>query len=404
MILYLIIFLKIVDLLNQALFYGKDSDRVQHLRHVQELILRKDPSLLNHFLEEVLNFQTDKSSEVKKTIISFIEEACQHDPKLIIKVIDSLHLLLNDENIFVQKKLILSMISIYKSTLTWLSKSLLVDKHIHSMWQCMTNIKTHIISMLNSDDDRLCTVVIKFIEMLILTLSRYEQDFSKNLSQDDHKILCRIQLEQEEKEMIEKLFEFTISQHISSVNLIAAVEAIANIVRQRSGYISRVIQIFKVLHVNLSSTFIDSQVTSLRNIIKLKLFSLLKYSPVYNLQPQITTFLTDLGATQAEILKHLPKATSESKRKLIASTNENSKKPKNINDNINSNLIKKEVLSNDVSNSNSQFHLQHKKKIDLTLANLVTVLSVKNIVDLVILSVGSLLEKYLYPFNQFMHL
>ncbi|CAF2634698.1 unnamed protein product [Rotaria sp. Silwood2] len=51
MILYLIIFLKIVDLLNQALFYGKDSDRVQHLRHVQELILRKDPSLLNHFLE-----------------------------------------------------------------------------------------------------------------------------------------------------------------------------------------------------------------------------------------------------------------------------------------------------------------------------------------------------------------
>ncbi len=83
---------KIVELINQASLYGKDSARVQHLRHVQELILRKDPSLLDNFLDvyfnltknsfiylinlqEVLGFQTDKSPEVRKTIISFIEEA-----------------------------------------------------------------------------------------------------------------------------------------------------------------------------------------------------------------------------------------------------------------------------------------------------------------------------------------
>jgi hypothetical protein len=40
-----------VELINQASLYGKDSVRVQHLRHVQELILRKDPSLLDNFLE-----------------------------------------------------------------------------------------------------------------------------------------------------------------------------------------------------------------------------------------------------------------------------------------------------------------------------------------------------------------
>lgn len=84
--------LQIVGLINQASLYGRDSVRVQHLRHVQELILRKDPSLLDNFLEvcgrlgvllfacarclqEVLGFQTDKSPEVRKTIISFIEEA-----------------------------------------------------------------------------------------------------------------------------------------------------------------------------------------------------------------------------------------------------------------------------------------------------------------------------------------
>jgi hypothetical protein len=43
-----------VELIDQASSYGKDSVRVQHLRHVQELILRKDPSLLDNFLEVYL--------------------------------------------------------------------------------------------------------------------------------------------------------------------------------------------------------------------------------------------------------------------------------------------------------------------------------------------------------------
>jgi len=46
--------IKIVELIDQASLYGKDSVRVQHLRHVQELILRKDPSLLDNFLEVYL--------------------------------------------------------------------------------------------------------------------------------------------------------------------------------------------------------------------------------------------------------------------------------------------------------------------------------------------------------------
>ncbi len=43
--------------------------------------------------------------------------------------------------------------------------------------------------------------------MLIIILSEYDQ-----------KILFRIKLEQEEKDMIEKLIEFTLSQQISKYN------------------------------------------------------------------------------------------------------------------------------------------------------------------------------------------
>ncbi len=41
--------------------------------------------------------------------------------------------------------------------------------------------------------------------------------------------------------------------------------------------------------------------TSVRKIIKLKLLSLLKHPASFDFQPQITTLLTDLGATQAEV-------------------------------------------------------------------------------------------------------
>lgn len=41
--------------------------------------------------------------------------------------------------------------------------------------------------------------------------------------------------------------------------------------------------------------------TSVRKIIKFKLLSLLKHPASLDFQPQITTLLTDLGATQAEV-------------------------------------------------------------------------------------------------------
>jgi hypothetical protein len=66
---------------------------------------------------------------------------------------------------------------------------------------------------------------------------------------------------------MEKLLEFTLSQHLSrykfkfsfiflnkfdsfSVNLIAAMGAIANIARQRPDYMSRVVQTFEALQGN----------------------------------------------------------------------------------------------------------------------------------------------------------
>ena len=66
-----------------------------------------------------------------------------------------------------------------------------------------------------------------------------------------------------------------------------------------------------MLSVNLPPTLVDSQVSSVRKIIKLKLLSLLKHPASFDFQPQITTLLTDLGATQAEVTPTLFVSTSQ---------------------------------------------------------------------------------------------
>ena len=90
-----------VDLLNEATLNTKDdAARLASLKLVQTLILHKNPTLLDNFLDvtdwvyslnknfldkkswnfkEILQFQVDKSNEIKKFVVSFIEEAWWFD-------------------------------------------------------------------------------------------------------------------------------------------------------------------------------------------------------------------------------------------------------------------------------------------------------------------------------------
>uniref|UniRef100_A0A2K5CCZ6 Symplekin scaffold protein n=1 Tax=Aotus nancymaae TaxID=37293 RepID=A0A2K5CCZ6_AOTNA len=89
---------RVVDLLNQAALITNDS-KITVLKQVQELIINKDPTLLDNFLDEIIAFQADKSIEVRKFVIGFIEEACKRDIELLLKLIANLNMLLRDENV-----------------------------------------------------------------------------------------------------------------------------------------------------------------------------------------------------------------------------------------------------------------------------------------------------------------
>ena len=40
-----------IELINQAHLMTKDAQKIAHLKHVQELIVHKDPTLLDNFLD-----------------------------------------------------------------------------------------------------------------------------------------------------------------------------------------------------------------------------------------------------------------------------------------------------------------------------------------------------------------
>lgn len=63
--------------------------------------------MLDNFLDEIIGFQTEKSIEVRKFVVGFIEASCLKDPDYFTKLIINLEYFLNnDPNANVVKKTI----------------------------------------------------------------------------------------------------------------------------------------------------------------------------------------------------------------------------------------------------------------------------------------------------------
>ncbi|KAM6288742.1 LOW QUALITY PROTEIN: symplekin [Aegotheles albertisi] len=314
---------RVVDLLNQAALIGTDA-KITLLRQVQELIINKDPTLLDNFLDEIIAFQADKSTEVRKFVVGFIEEACKRDIELLLKLIANLNMLLRDENVNVVKRAILTMGQLYRVALQWLVRARALSELQEACWEMMTAMAGDIILLLDSDNDGVRTHAIKFVEGLIITLSprvpdsdvpkRQENDISLERVPKDHPFIKYNVLWEEGKAALEQLLKFMVHPAISSINLTAALGSLATIARQRPMFMAEVIQAYETLHANLPPTLAKSQVSSVRKNLKLHLLSVLRHPSSGDFTPQITTLLVDLGTQQAEIARSMPSPRDARKR------------------------------------------------------------------------------------------
>lgn len=72
-----------------------------------------------------------------------------------------------------------------------------------------------------------------------------------------------------------------------------------------------------LLLVNLPPTLAKSQVSSVRKNLKMQMLSLLKHPRAVDYLTNITTLLTDLGATQSEVGRSYNKTISKSVHRII---------------------------------------------------------------------------------------
>ncbi|XP_048045574.1 symplekin isoform X1 [Megalobrama amblycephala] len=389
---------KVVELLNQAALISTEEKLIV-LKQVQELIINKDPSLLDNFLDEIIAFQTDKSIEVRKFVIGFIEEACKRDNELLLRLIANLNMLMRDESVNVVKKAILTLTQLYKVALQWLVRTKSVSEMQEACWDMVTQMKEDVLALLDSDNDGVRTHAIKFTESLIITLSprtpdsdtpkKQEGDISLDKIPKDHAYIRYDTLCEEGKSALEQLLKFMVHPAISSINLTTALGSLATLARQRPMFMSEVVQAYETLHANLPPTLAKSQVSSVRKNLKLHLVAVLKHPSSVDFQGQISTLLLDLGMSQSEITRCTP-ATVQPRKRLHHEPYVEGKRIKMEGALVEDDEDKEEPAPVVTPKPSSSVGTQ--SAIDLTAEFLLPLLSPENVANLVLISMVYLPE------------
>nr|XP_046912513.1 LOW QUALITY PROTEIN: symplekin-like [Dermatophagoides farinae] len=367
---------RVIEFLENAIASTNESEKVSFLNQAQELVIHND--ILDNFLDEILGFQNDKLSEVRKFVASFIEATCRKDPDFFPKVIVNLSLMLADEVPNVLKRVIQALTQLYKIFLPWISTAK-VNEEIESTGEVWNQIKNQVFSLIDlTENDGVRTQCVKFIEMVIVCQTRRdnfskEEDFSLDqIVNVDKKLIDIETLEDEAKQLFEQLINFQSKIHISSVNLMATMQSLSLIARQRSRlFFDKVVLAFETLSTNLPPTLAKSQVNSVNKQLKLLMFMLFKhpYIQFSKYQSKIMQTLQNIGVKQSEINRCI----QESKKRGIKieannSNNNVGHEPKRIK--IEMDEDDDEMENNNGNNNQVQENEQPKFNLDTSLHDL----------------------------------
>lgn len=311
---------RVVELLNQAAFLPSEKERISTLGRVQELVVHRETELLDTFYEEIVAFQTDRNSDVRKWVVGFIEEACKKDGRMLPLLLPNIQLLLEDSAVNVIKRCVQATAPLHRYTLMWIAQAHTVSSDMELAWIIFSGIKSKIVAMIDHDNDGVRTQVIKCLEAIILVQSYSEQSSihrdsgggnrETSFCLDQVPLTLKLarprKLEEEAKQLLGKLVGFQGSIHISSVNLMTCMSSLVIIARARPMFLGTVVQALQLLHANLPPTLSKSQVNSVRKHLRLQLVNLLKHPSAGEFHDTIVAVLTDLGMSNSELNKAVP--------------------------------------------------------------------------------------------------
>ncbi|VDK78043.1 unnamed protein product [Litomosoides sigmodontis] len=321
---------------------GKSLDvRIKHLYKAQELLLHRDKSssLLDNFLDEMLEFVVENDSKMRCFVASFIEKACKKDCEVMKKAVVSLSYLIQAAGIgtvVVIKKVITVCSQLYPFILKWAAGSRSVETA--RCWEAFSVLKGRIMQHIDSDNEGIRTQTIRFLEAVILAQTLRTEESEKGRGDNmclneigrDHRFISYRKMESEATLNFNSLLDHISSAHISSLNLLTCLTCICNIAQQRPQFMQRVVGALEALHVNLPPTLATSQVKSVRKELKMHLLRLLRHSSSVPFHQRIMTLLTDLGAAQSEVLRALPSASEQRKKSHRSNGNNDEPETKRV--------------------------------------------------------------------------
>lgn len=230
------------------------------------------------------------------------------------KCINVLAGLLKDQSPQVIKRVIQACAAVYKNFLQWLCTMNDVPEETEKAWNTLCIMKADILDKIDDDNDGIRTNAIKFLEGVVILQTYADEDSMKrpnDISLEsvplNLKIVRRRKLEDEAVHIFESLLKFHAAAHISSVNLIACTGTLCTIAKMRPSFMTPVVMALKNLHANLPPTLTDSQVNSVRKHLKMQLLNIIRQPAAFEMQSTISEILVDLGASNSEIAKAIPK-------------------------------------------------------------------------------------------------
>lgn len=255
----------------------------------------------------------------RKTHISFV-------PRTISVVAG----LLRDQSPQVIKRVIQGLAAVYKNFLQWICTLGDISDETEQAWNTMCIMKAEIVDMIDHLNDGVRTNAIKFLEGVVILQTYVDEDSMKrdnDFSLDNipltMKIVRRRKLEDEAVSIFQALLKFHAASHISSVNLIACTGTLCTVAKMRPSFLDLVIPALKNLHANLPPTLTDSQIVSVRKHLKMQLLNILKQPSSFEYQTNITHLLADLGASNSEIAKAVPKLDKKEQARRAKRASEN---------------------------------------------------------------------------------
>ncbi|XP_065355238.1 symplekin [Calliphora vicina] len=332
---------RVVEWMNE-INTSEPQIKCELLVKIQETIMGSCVELLEEFLEHILSLAHDTNMDVRKQVVGFMEQICKVKVEYLGQVVNVISMLLRDRSPQVIKRVIQASGSIYKNGLQWICNQQEMTDSCEQAWNVLSLIKAQILDLIDNENDGIRTNAIKFLEGAVVLQSyadedsqKRDNDFSLENVPENLKIIKRKKLEEEAFNIFDILLKFHAATHISSVNLIACTGSLCTIAKLRPSLMSHVIEAFKSLNSNLPPTLTDSQVSSVKKSLKMQLIALLKNKGSYEYQSVIKHLLIDLGASQGEVQRAVPKMDKQ----------EQMRRQKRILDNATTNLHKKMRLT-----------------------------------------------------------